>query len=121
MNKSLKYIFTLSVLFIPFFVGAQGEEYTDFMNRIQGILSSLIPIIIAIGVITFFYGLIKFIRSVDQPEQREEGRRIIVYGIIAIFVMISMWGLVNVVVGTVFDDPDDLLIEVNDVPQADGW
>ena len=122
MLKNFKKLaFILTIIFTPIFVYAQGQEYTNFIGIFQNLVSQLVPIIIAVGVITFFYGLVKFIRAGDQPEQREEGKKVIVYGIISITVMVSMWGIVNVVVGTIFDDPDDLLIEVGDVPQADGW
>jgi len=51
----------------------------------------LIPILIAAALVFFFYGLVQYIR---KPEIAE-GRNVMIAGILSLFIMVSVWGLVN--------------------------
>ncbi|MEZ4103334.1 MAG: hypothetical protein R3B55_02110 [Candidatus Paceibacterota bacterium] len=61
---------------------------------------SLWPLLISIAVIVFIIGVIKYIAGADEEAKRTEGRNFMIYGLIALFVMISVWGLVGVIQGT---------------------
>lgn len=102
--------------FAPRLAFAQSD-FAGLMGDIQSLIAGAVPIIISLGVILFFWGLVKYVRSAENPAAREEGRQLIVYGIIAIFVMVSMWGLVNVLVETVIGN-DDVLLDDGDIPQG---
>ena len=67
---------------------------------IQRILDIVIPIVITLALIYFFWGLAKFILSAGDEEKRKESRGIMIWGIIALFVMVSVWGLVRFIGGT---------------------
>lgn len=61
----------------------------------------LVPVLFAIAFIVFLYGIVsKYIFSHGDPEKTKEGHKLILWGIIAFVVMISLWGLVNVVANT---------------------
>jgi hypothetical protein len=64
------------------------------INQLQSILSKLVPLLFAVAIIYFFWGVIQFIRSAGDPKKAEEGKSIMIYGIIAIAVMASIYGLV---------------------------
>ena len=67
---------------------------------IADILEPAMDLLIAAAVILFLYGVIKYVYSGDNEEKRKEAKNYIVYGIIGLFVMVSVWGLVNLLVGT---------------------
>lgn len=94
-----------------------GQEFIDFINVFQGLLNTVVPIVIGIAVITMLYGIVKFIRSADQPDVREEGKKIMAYGILALFVMFAMWGFVNLIISTVLPNANDRTLD--DVPQSE--
>ncbi len=102
---------------MPFSAFAAGEKFVTFISVFQELLNDLVPITMGIAVITFLYGVVKFIKSAEQPEEREEGKKIIAYGLLAIFVMVSMWGFVNIIVGTVLPNANDRFLD--DVPQSE--
>ena len=110
-----KYGFLFLMFSLPLTVSA-ADTFAEALGIMQGLLNGLLPVLVAFGVVVFLLGVLKYIRASDNPEQRTEGRALMVYGIIAIFVMVSMWGLVNVIVD-VFFDPSDLTIGGGDVPQ----
>lgn len=59
----------------------------------------LVPVLFAICFIIFLYGVAKaYIFS--GGEERAEGHRLILWGLIGFAVMLSVWGLVNIVTNT---------------------
>lgn len=69
---------------------------------IKDLINTLLPIIIALTVLVFVYGIFKMVLSGDDAKGREEARGYIIFGIIALFVMVSVWGLVNILVSTLY-------------------
>ena len=54
-----------------------------------------IKILVGVALIVFFAGLVKFIFHVSGDEKAvDEGKRIMKCGILALFVMLSVWGIV---------------------------
>ena len=61
----------------------------------------LVPVLFAIAFIVFLYGIVsKYIFSHGDETKVAEGHRLILWGIVGFVVMISLWGLVNVVANT---------------------
>lgn len=65
----------------------------DFINV-------LMPFIISLTVLVFIWGIFRMVTSSDGAA-REEARGYITWGIIALFVMVSVWGLVNILVRSI--------------------
>ena len=63
--------------------------------------SVLVPVIFALAFIVFLWGIAKgYIFSIGDEEAVKSGHKLILWGIIGFVVMISIWGLVNVVANT---------------------
>jgi len=61
----------------------------------------LVPVLFAVAFIVFLYGIARaYIFSYGDTEKVKEGHRLILWGLVAFAVMISIWGLVNVVANT---------------------
>ena len=92
-----KFIYA-AITFAPVLALAQTAGTTNIENIVKGIgkiINLIIPIMFALALVYFFWGLIKFIRSAGDPKAAAEGKGIMIYGIIAIAIMISIYGLVN--------------------------
>ncbi|MBI3572307.1 hypothetical protein HY091_02125 [Candidatus Kaiserbacteria bacterium] len=60
-----------------------------------------VPVLFAVAFIVFLYGIAQaYIFSRGDPEKVKVGHSLILWGIIGFAVMISLWGLVNVVAAT---------------------
>ena len=60
-----------------------------------------VPVLFAVAFLVFLYGVANaYIFSGGDEEARKKGHHLILWGIIAFVVMISLWGLVNVVAST---------------------
>lgn len=63
--------------------------------------SILVPVLFAISFVVFLWGIAKsYIIHGDTPAEVEKGHKLIMWGIIGFVVMVSIWGLVNVVADT---------------------
>lgn len=68
---------------------------------IQFINAVLVPLIFALAFIVFIWGVFQyFIAGGHDEEKREKGRGLMMYGLIGFFVMVSVWGLVNILTGS---------------------
>jgi hypothetical protein len=78
----------------------QGTTLTGIIYFITCFLSrAIVPFIFAVALVVFIWGVFRFMLS-PSSEEREEGRKFMLWGIIALAVMMSVWGLVAVLGGT---------------------
>ncbi len=113
MNKIITLVTTLS--FIPFRAFAIDTNapavnlcQSISMRTLTGIINwasctlinSVIPLLFTLASVGFMWGVIKYFINPDNEEARKKGKTYMLWGIIALFVMISMWGLVGVLTRT---------------------
>lgn len=83
-------------------IGSPPSDFKAFTDTIIQIVNLIIPIFVALALIGFLWGISQTILHADSPEARKKGRDIAVYGIIALFVMLSLWGLLRAAQNTFF-------------------
>jgi hypothetical protein len=58
--------------------------------------NTLIPLAFSLCLLYFFWGIAQYIRAGAGSEKAtEEGRNRMVYGVIALFVVFSIWGIIK--------------------------
>ncbi len=62
----------------------------------------VVPFLIGLALVMFLVGVLKYVKSGDNEEAREAGRGLMIFGIIALFVMVSVWGFVKILFSTFF-------------------
>lgn len=63
--------------------------------------SVLVPVLFALAFIVFLWGIAKaYIFSGGDPAKVAEGHKLALWGVVAFAIMLSLWGLVNVVAQT---------------------
>lgn len=79
------------------------NNITDVGTFIIGIINNvLVPVLMATAFIIFIYGIFAaFILNAGDEEKRKKGKTIMLYGLIGFFVMVSVWGLVHILTGSV--------------------
>ncbi|OGJ03847.1 hypothetical protein A3G06_01540 [Candidatus Nomurabacteria bacterium RIFCSPLOWO2_12_FULL_46_14] len=70
-----------------------------FLCKIGELLNAVIPILIALGVVFFIWGVISYVIGSDE-EAKKKGRDRMIYGIIGLVVIVGLWGLVRLVTNT---------------------
>lgn len=80
----------------PVAVAAQNlGNVNTLLSSIGNLVRSALPIVVGLALLGFFWGLMKFIFAAGDEGKRDEGKQIMIYGIIGLFVMVSVWGLVG--------------------------
>ncbi|HEY4518453.1 MAG TPA: pilin [Candidatus Paceibacterota bacterium] len=77
-----------------------GSNITQLEQLIATVVNMLIPILVALALVYFIWGVIKFIGTAGG-EAHEEGKTRMLWGIIALFVIVSIWGIVGYI-GDIF-------------------
>lgn len=76
----------------------QITTFAGLVGAFMGVLNSIVPLLIAAAIVYTMYTALMMVK--EEGEKRDEWRTKLIYGIVAIFVMISVYGLVNILVGT---------------------
>ncbi len=83
--------------------GNGGEKITTFgglLDALNGLMNAIVPFLVGLGVFVVIYGVFGYIAHSAEEEKRAEARQFILWGVIFIFLMLSIWGLVNILVNT---------------------
>lgn len=108
MKKNTK----LAVFIVTLCLYAQtafGQTLMDSNSTLQsliyeiiGVMRSLVPLLIGAAIVVFLYGVLVFIikASAGDAAGRKDGINFMIFGIIGIAVMVSVWGLVAFVTNT---------------------
>lgn len=63
----------------------------------SNIVGMLVPFAVSLAVLAFFWFLINFIwLAKDKPEEQQKNMKGMGFSILAIFVMVSIWGIIGV-------------------------
>ncbi len=106
MKKFSKFLISLGA-FAPSLVLAENT-FRDAAGGVADVLDAvlywistyIIPILIAVALLYFFWGIITYIRKAGDEKERGNARAMMMWGIIALFVMVSAWGLVSILQDT---------------------
>ncbi len=79
--------------------GGQIVDISSLLCKISQILNAVVPVLIALGVVYFVWGVITYVISSDE-EAKKTGRMRIIYGIIGLAVIVALWGLVGILTRT---------------------
>ncbi len=86
--------------FIPFVTQAAGPAFCrpgirNLLCRSLDIVSLATGILAALALLVFFWGLVKYIAKADDEKAKEAGKNTMVWGVIGLFVMFSVFGIVK--------------------------
>lgn len=103
-HKMKKFTLFLSIFSLfPVFVFAavtQPKNFSEFVMIVVGIIKLLIPVVAALALLTFFWGMAKFISAAGDEKAIADGKNIMIWGVIAVFVMVSIWGIISLLSGS---------------------
>ena len=94
-----KIVLIVGLALVPGIALAQTDAL-DIVGDVGAIIVAITPVIVALALLFFFWGLAKYILASGDETAQADGRRIMIWGIIALFVIIAVWGLVQVIAST---------------------
>ncbi|MBI3634177.1 MAG: hypothetical protein HY228_00985 [Candidatus Yonathbacteria bacterium] len=93
----MKKVIAFGLVSAPMLLLAAGpiSDVGSAFTAIQSWMRTLTTIIFAAAVLYFLYGVFNFIKNPGDATKREEGRTQIIWGIIGLTVMASIYGLIG--------------------------
>lgn len=87
------------------FSGTTRPSRVDSLDKVFAFIAYyirlILPLIVSLAVLFIVFNIFKyFIVKGDSPEAHKEGARYILFAVIALAVMLSLWGLVRLVQNT---------------------
>jgi lysylphosphatidylglycerol synthetase-like protein (DUF2156 family) len=113
-----RFFFFFTMLFPFMFVNAQTlrEQFLAIPGATTPLGGEILVILDLIGLasfivgalalIWFFWGIIQYVLRADNEDKQTQARSYMIYAVIGMFVMFSIWGLVNLVRNTFFRPGD---------------
>lgn len=99
MKKICKSL-TVSLAILPLLAFGETTLNTLITSLSSSVLKPLVGVLLTTALLVFFWGMIKYIKSIGSEKDKKDGKDMMVWGVIAMFVMVSVWGLVDFIVGT---------------------
>ncbi len=94
MIKNKTKIFILSLFLIPVVSFAAFAGLKGLIDDASGIIRTVYNLMFAIAIMFFAYSMIQVIVKSGDPKAREEARQRMIWGIVAIFILFSINGIV---------------------------
>ena len=92
----MKKVIIAALAFAPALAFAQGLTNIDpIVTGIGRLVGLALPIVVAIALLAFFWGLVKFIFAQGDETAKTDAKKIMLWGLIALFVMVAVWGIVR--------------------------
>lgn len=83
----------------PALEGPAPSGVRGFLGTIQGLLNAVVPILISLGIVYLVWGIVQYMIG-DSEEAKTKGKERVIFGIIGLAIIISVWGLVSIVTKT---------------------
>ena len=85
-------------------VTGSGTSIRTVLNSISSFLNGkVMPVIVTIAVVMFMWNLGQFVLNMDNEKQREQFKKYSINAILAIFILLSLWGIIGIATGTFFN------------------
>ncbi len=71
-----------------------GQNIQGLLVCFSGLLNKLIPFTALLALLYFLWGVLKIIRAQGDTDAIEEGKRTAIWGIVALFIIASVGGII---------------------------
>lgn len=108
MKKTIQALLLIGLIAAPTLLFAQGvgpEVVTKGFSTLGGLVTSFTQTIVrslatlfaTAAMVAFFYGIVQYIWGIREGDQNKikDGNKFMVWGLVALFVMFSVWGIIN--------------------------
>jgi hypothetical protein len=104
-----KFLITIFAFFLPVLAQAQNlseiKNVNNLATRLIGIGNIVIYFLISLAVIYIIWNTVHYFIRPAGADRKDAGMNIL-WGIIGLFVIVSIWGLVNILVNTFYTNPN---------------
>jgi Na+/H+ antiporter NhaC len=90
----------LTLLLILPSVGLAQDGLKGIFSSFVRLADFTVGLIIAAATLVFVWGVLQYVISADNESKKSEAKGYMTYGVITLFVMVSIWGLTRLLSGS---------------------
>src|SRR3989344_526602 len=98
MNKTLTKIAISTGMFLP--ILASAATVFSVLDQFNTILKQIIPMLMILATVIFLWGVILYVVAGGDEDKVKKAKSFIILGLIGLFVMVAVWGVVRALVNT---------------------
>lgn len=73
-----------------------GSTFKGIIEYILSLIKLLIPILVGVAFLVFFWGLSKFVIGADNDQEVKKGKEFMLWGILALFILLSVRSILSI-------------------------
>lgn len=77
-----------------------NSSFKDVVSYLIGIIDLAVPVLIALILVLFMWAGVRYVSRAGGGESKSAERDALLWGVIALFVVFSVWGLVRILCNT---------------------
>jgi hypothetical protein len=97
-----------------------GQSISSLLALVSNTLGALVYIVMSLGLLVFLWGVVQYVIA-GSDDKKDAAKHVMLWGIIGLFVMSCVWGIVGLLKDTVWGSADiGLPPEIPSVPTISG-
>jgi hypothetical protein len=88
------------------------QNFRDVVTLFIGLLNLLLPVLVGIAILAFVWGIIMFIRDSGDAKSHGDGRKFLIWSVIALTVLVSFMAIIKL-----FSDDFGFTYPTTGIPQ----
>ena len=115
MKRSQKEVLSLALIFaiaVPSLVLAQGN-LPELNKRLLEFVNGAIKVLVALTVLVFIFGVIRYIAAGGDPQATKNARSLILWAVIGFALILGIWGVARFFLVGIFGSEST---QIPDVP-----
>jgi len=72
-----------------------GKSFADIVYQFTPLINGVITLLSAVAILVFFAGIVRYMFAEAAGKAKKEGKELIGWGLVALFVLFAVGGIVN--------------------------
>lgn len=81
--------------------GVPAPAQKLIVNILNEIINPIITLMVGVAVVYFLWGAFQFVRNAESSDERKKGGMNMFWGVIGLFIMVSAYGILHLILGTI--------------------
>lgn len=74
---------------------SSGQTFKSIVLNIVSLINLTVEVLGVLALVIFFWGLVRYIRESGDSHGHSEAKERIIWSLVALFVLISIWGIIG--------------------------
>lgn len=93
----------------------RGTDFAGLVRLVIEYINLIIPVLVTLAIVLLFIGIVRYIKNRGSADIRTN----IVWSLVALFVLFSVWGILRILDNTFLDGADDDFIPISESSISD--